>query len=85
MAGFKDGSVMILDKDMDDQNYAIPSSKEFLASIAPPGSKHNPRVYWKLSQSSITNLDFSPDLRHVAITAMDGTMTILDHTDGSYL
>ena len=82
MAGFKDGSLMIFDKDLDDQSYTIPISPDFYSTNAPAGSKNNPRAYWKLSPSSITALEFSPDLQHVAVTAMDGTLTILDHRDG---
>ena len=84
MVGFKDGSVMVFDKDMDDQSYTIPQAREFYVNIAPKGSKNNPRAFFQVSQTSISAIEFSPDLEHVAIASLDGTLTILEYRSGTY-
>ncbi|KAJ3269425.1 hypothetical protein HDV01_001423 [Terramyces sp. JEL0728] len=79
IAGFDDGSMMVFDKDMEDQNYPIPAcNEEYLIRQAPKGSKSNPRVYWKISKKSITCIAFSPDMVHFAVTSMDGTLRIFN-------
>jgi WD40 repeat protein len=75
--------MMLFDKDVDDQNYTIPTTTDdYFYRAAPSGSKNNPRAYFKVSRKSITSLAFSPDFQHLAVTAMDGSMTILDYLTG---
>lgn len=70
IVGFEDGSMMILDKDLEDQNTPITSTPEeysigariyltsswnrYLMRKAPKGSKNNPRTYWKVSRKSVS-------------------------------
>ena len=45
VAGFDDGSLLVFDKEAEDQSITIPSTDEaFLVSKPPPQSKQNPRA-----------------------------------------
>ncbi|KAJ3373452.1 hypothetical protein HDU91_000067 [Kappamyces sp. JEL0680] len=83
IAGFEDGSLMIFDRDFDDQNTPITATPEdYLLRQAPKGSKNNPRTYWKISRKSVTSISFSPDFQHFAVTSMDGTMKVVHYETG---
>ena len=76
---------MLFDRDMEDQSHPIQSTtQDYLSRPAPAGSKINPRAYYKVSRKSITDIAFSPDFQNVAVTSMDGSMTILNYNDGMY-
>ncbi|CEG70312.1 hypothetical protein RMATCC62417_06232 [Rhizopus microsporus] len=86
MASFQDGSIMIFDKDKEDELFhpdPIPNVKDkklFKISKHPPkiASKCNPVSHWKLSYQSITAFAFSPDCQHVAIVGLDGLLRIVN-------
>ncbi|KAJ2992677.1 hypothetical protein HDV02_002903, partial [Globomyces sp. JEL0801] len=81
IAGFEDGSMMVFDKDMEDQGQGISASTDnYLVRPAPKASKSNPRSYWKISKKAITAIAFSPDLQHFAASSLDGTLKILNIT-----
>lgn len=53
--GFEDGSLMIFDRDLDDQSTPIASTpEEYLVRQAPKGSKNNPKTYWKIARKSLS-------------------------------
>jgi WD40 repeat protein len=79
VCAFEDGSLLIFDKDLEDQTQPIPPSHaNFLVTKPPKNTKLNPRSYWKVSQKAVTSLSFAPDCIHIAITSMDGTLKIID-------
>jgi WD40 repeat protein len=76
---------MLFDRDLEDQSHPIQgTTQEYIYRPAPAGSKINPRAYYKISRKSITDVAFSPDFQNVAVTSMDGSMTILNYNDGMY-
>ncbi|KAI8905959.1 WD40-repeat-containing domain protein [Gorgonomyces haynaldii] len=79
-AGFEDGSMLVFDKEMEDQVVPVPTaSEEFLVSKPPKNTKHNPRSYWKISSKPLTCITFAPDSIHCAITSMDGHLRVIDY------
>lgn len=84
IAAFKDGSVMIMAKERDDQSFAIPDPSSWMDSqfytFRPHrGSKHNPVSYWKVSKEGLTDFSFSPNGTHMALTGADGQLRIIDY------
>ncbi|KAJ1340142.1 hypothetical protein BSLG_005229 [Batrachochytrium salamandrivorans] len=83
MAGFEDGSVLVFDKDLEDQAFTAPATREsFVKSKSSRQSKYNPVDYWKVGQKGVTAISFSPDCQHVAITSMDGSLSVMDFVNG---
>ncbi|KAL0085727.1 WD40-repeat-containing domain protein [Phycomyces blakesleeanus] len=81
MASFNDGSILLLDKDRDDQNFVGPSYHEeqgFHASKFHKNSRHNPVSHWRVSDKSITAFAFSPNGMHVATVGYDGILRIIE-------
>ncbi|KAJ3245987.1 hypothetical protein HDU78_008165 [Chytriomyces hyalinus] len=90
IAGFGDGTVLILDKDRDDTPTVAPVSTDANTgfTVSKPtksAQKHNPVAHWALSKRLITSIQFSPDSIHVAITSLDGCLRILDYTQDKLL
>ncbi|KAJ3411775.1 hypothetical protein HDV05_001733 [Chytridiales sp. JEL 0842] len=81
MAGYVDGSVIIYDKDKEDQAFTYPAydGTNFTVHKPAKASKLNPVSVWSMSKAAITSLSFSPDCQHVAITSMDGKLQIVDY------
>ncbi|PHZ08561.1 WD40 repeat-like protein [Rhizopus microsporus ATCC 52813] len=84
VAAFKDGSMMIMSKERDDQPFSLsePNSwieTQFYTFRPHKGYKHNPVSYWKLSKEAITDFSFSPDGVHLAVTGADGQLKIIDY------
>ncbi|KAI8066309.1 WD40-repeat-containing domain protein [Gilbertella persicaria] len=86
MAAFKDGSVMIFDKDKEDEAFH-PGDEKLeknvqVFSLSKPSTKLslkcNPVSHWKLSNKSLTAFAFSPDCQHVAIVGLDGLLRIIN-------
>ena len=48
-------------------------------SVQSRNQKTNPVSVWKISNQKINAVSFSPDGRHLAIAAEDGTLTIMDY------
>ncbi|KAH9885022.1 WD40 repeat-like protein [Xylariomycetidae sp. FL2044] len=48
-------------------------------SVHSKNQKSNPVAIWKLSNQRIHAFEFSPDNRHLAVVAEDGTMRIIDY------
>ncbi|ORZ14277.1 WD40-repeat-containing domain protein [Lobosporangium transversale] len=79
MAAFHDGSILIMDKERDDNAFSVPaSSNENVFQVTRPKGKHNPISHWQVSKKPITAFAFSPDLQHVAVVSMDGCLRIID-------
>ncbi|KAI8984769.1 WD40-repeat-containing domain protein [Mycotypha africana] len=86
MASFDDGSVLILDKEKEDQAYTLPQpqtwAEEHLQITKPDkGSKYNPVAHWQVSHKGISAFSFSPDGRHIAMVGKDGLMRVIDYAD----
>ncbi|KAL0137587.1 catabolite repression protein creC [Mucor lusitanicus] len=94
MAAFQDGTLMLFDKEKEDEAFhpgdgsrppfgrpAKHSEKNmFIISKPPPKTsfKCNPVSHWKLSNQSITAFAFSPDCQHVAIVGHDGLLRVVN-------
>ncbi|KAI9475609.1 MAG: WD40-repeat-containing domain protein [Benjaminiella poitrasii] len=86
MASFDDGSILVLEKDRDDQTFQFASPSSWADEhfqITKPNkhnTKHNPIAHWRVSQKGITAFAFSPDNQHVAIVGKDSLMRVIDYT-----
>ncbi|SAL99761.1 hypothetical protein [Absidia glauca] len=71
MASFADGTILILDKDREDQAYTTPTvgSEQFHASRPHKSAKYNPVSHWSALGKGIVAFEFSPDGIHLAILA----------------
>ncbi|KAI8379512.1 WD40-repeat-containing domain protein [Radiomyces spectabilis] len=90
MAAFQDGSVMIFDKEKEDEPFHPGDGSTQLNGHASDGwfrisktapkmaLKCNPVSHWKLSDKSITAFAFSPDCQHVAVVGLDGLLRIIN-------
>ncbi|KAF9947938.1 hypothetical protein BGZ72_010140 [Mortierella alpina] len=87
MAAFHDGSVLIMDKERDDNAFSapIPTNDSTFHVTRPKHSKHNPIAHWQVCKKPITAFAFSPDLQHVAVVGMDGGLRIIDFQQGRLL
>ncbi|KAL7326076.1 hypothetical protein PS15p_208466 [Mucor circinelloides] len=86
MASFDDGSILILDKDRDDQAFILPEPQSWAEEhfqITKPNkhSKHNPVAHWRVSQKGVTAFAFSPNNQYVATVGKDGLMRTVDYTN----
>ena len=95
LAAHMDGSLIVYDKEKEDapfvaeENGLSPSEKNsgysrdsalhVNKSVNSKNQKTNPVAYWKLSNSKINALAFSPDNRHLAVVCEDGTLRIIDY------
>ncbi|KAI8344804.1 WD40-repeat-containing domain protein [Chlamydoabsidia padenii] len=87
LASFSDGTILILDKDREDQAYTTPSSgteqqfplDRFHATRPHKSAKYNPVSHWSVNEKGIVAFEFSPDGIHLAILGMDGTLLIMDY------
>ncbi|KAI7857506.1 WD40-repeat-containing domain protein [Circinella umbellata] len=85
LISFGDGSILLMDKERDDQAFtpASPASwaeQQFQATKPRKSAKYNPVSHWKVADKSITAFEFSPDGSNVAIVCSDGTLRIVDYT-----
>ncbi|KAF9129017.1 hypothetical protein BGW39_004545 [Mortierella sp. 14UC] len=80
MVAFQDGSIVIMDKERDDQAFSAhpPTSDTMFHVTRPKHGRHNPISHWQVSKKPITAFAFSPDLQHVAVVATDGALRIID-------
>ncbi|RIB28042.1 WD40-repeat-containing domain protein [Gigaspora rosea] len=81
MASYQDGSVVIYDKEKDDQNFSPATTNEedgFRVARPSKNGKHNPVSYWQVSKKAVTAFAFSPDCQHVATVSIDGFLRIID-------
>ncbi|KAI8923960.1 WD40-repeat-containing domain protein [Entophlyctis helioformis] len=85
MAGFEDGSIIVFNRDLDEQAFNTqPTDDEFYISRnAKP--KYNPVAVWKAGRKAITAMAFSADCQHVAVASMDGTLKIADYANSKLL
>ncbi|OAC99066.1 hypothetical protein MUCCIDRAFT_148983 [Mucor lusitanicus CBS 277.49] len=97
MASFDDGSILVLDKDRDDQAFILPEPQSWAEEhalvltfsamhsfqITKPSkhSKHNPVAHWRVSQKGVTAFAFSPNNQYVATVGKDGLMRTVDYTN----
>ncbi|KAF9929621.1 hypothetical protein FBU30_001410 [Linnemannia zychae] len=80
MVAFQDGSIVMMDKDKDDNNFSTPTppDENGFHATKPKHSRHNPISHWHISKKPINAFAFSPDLQHVAVVAADGELRIID-------
>ncbi|KAI1308742.1 hypothetical protein EDD11_004180 [Mortierella claussenii] len=79
MAAFQDGSILIMDKERDDNAFTTPTpSNDNTFHVTRPKGKHNPISHWQVCKKPITAFAFSPDLQHVAVVSMDGCLRVVD-------
>ncbi|KAL7317078.1 hypothetical protein PS15m_003479 [Mucor circinelloides] len=84
IAIFKNGIVLIMDKERDDQTFNVPEptswvESQFNAFRPHRSNKYNPVSVWKISDKGLTDFAFAPDGMHLAITGVDGQMRIIDY------
>ncbi|SAL95558.1 hypothetical protein [Absidia glauca] len=84
MASFSDGTMLVLDKDREDQAYTpTPSTtwaeQQFHATRPHKSTKYNPVSHWSANQKGIMAFDFSPDGVHLAVLGKDGTLRIINY------
>ncbi|OAD79790.1 hypothetical protein PHYBLDRAFT_121427 [Phycomyces blakesleeanus NRRL 1555(-)] len=85
LAGFEDGTILIIDKERDDQPLSIPvvpntwADEQFKVSKPYRHSKYNPVSHWRVSKQAIAAFCFSPDGSHVAVAGQDGLMKIIQY------
>ncbi|KAI7888305.1 WD40-repeat-containing domain protein [Mucor mucedo] len=80
IAIFKNGAVVVMDKERDDQTFVIPECDSPFNAFRPHKStKYNPVSFWKVSKLGLTDIAFSPDNMHLAITGVDGQLRIIDY------
>lgn len=48
-------------------------------SVNSRNQKTNPLAYWKAAYAKINGFAFSPDCRHIAVVAEDGSVRIIDY------
>ncbi|KAF9338493.1 hypothetical protein BGZ91_008697, partial [Linnemannia elongata] len=80
MVAFQDGSIVMMDKDKDDNTFTTPTPPDEYSFHAtkPKHGRHNPISHWHISRKPINAFAFSPDLQHVAVVAADGELRIID-------
>ncbi|KAF9156370.1 hypothetical protein BG015_005814 [Linnemannia schmuckeri] len=80
MVAFQDGSIVMMDKDKDDNAFTtpIPPEEYSFHATKPKHGRHNPISHWHISRKPINAFAFSPDLQHVAVVAADGELRIID-------
>ncbi|KAF9112698.1 hypothetical protein BGX27_002919 [Mortierella sp. AM989] len=80
MASFQDGTMVIMDKDRDDNTYSPsnPPHENGFHATKPKSGRHNPITHWNISRKPVKAFAFSPDLQHVAVVALDGGLRIID-------
>ncbi|CAO3644329.1 unnamed protein product [Cunninghamella blakesleeana] len=84
MAAFSDGTMLILDKDREDQLFTPTQphtwvEQQFHVTRPHKSAKYNPVSHWFVNEKGIQNFEFSPDGNHVAIVGLDGTLRIVDY------
>ncbi|KAG0169806.1 hypothetical protein DFQ30_003212 [Apophysomyces sp. BC1015] len=88
MAAFSDGTILILDKDREDQSFTPPAPGSWGEQQPHKNSKYNPVSHWRISEKGVSGsaFSFSPDGCHVAIVGQDGLLRIVDYrTERMYL
>ncbi|CAG8501598.1 8175_t:CDS:2 [Ambispora leptoticha] len=81
MASYQDGSIVLYDKEKDDQSFTLnvgPDDDGFRVTRPSKTTKHNPTSHWQVSKKTVTAFAFSPDLQHVAVVSIDGCLRIVD-------
>ncbi|KAF9911202.1 hypothetical protein EC991_004426 [Linnemannia zychae] len=94
MVAFQDGSIVIMDKERDDQAFTAhpPTSDTMFHVIHPKHSKHNPVSHWQVSKKPITDtfsayfgalncVCWSPDGKYVLTGGQDDLVTIWSFKD----
>ncbi|KAG0169506.1 hypothetical protein DFQ30_003564 [Apophysomyces sp. BC1015] len=85
MVSFSDGSMMLLDKEHDDQSFtsSLPQDwkdGQFHVTKPQKHSKHNPVSHWRVSAKGVAAFAFSPDGLHIATVGKDGYLRIIDYS-----
>ncbi|KAI9293316.1 WD40 repeat-like protein [Neoconidiobolus thromboides FSU 785] len=84
LVGHSDGSLIVYDKDKDDQSF-IPNSPtpNSIVCITKPSlkltAKYNPQIHWQISTKPISAFAFSPDFSLLAVVSLDGGLRIIDY------
>ncbi|ORY96869.1 WD40-repeat-containing domain protein [Syncephalastrum racemosum] len=83
LVAFSDGIILVMDKDRDDQSFVLSpttpwSYEQFEASKPNKSPKYNPVSHWRVSETTISDIVFSPGGSHVAIVGADKSLRIVD-------
>ncbi|KAI7872434.1 WD40-repeat-containing domain protein [Spinellus fusiger] len=90
IAAFEDGTMLVMDKEKDDQPFHLPPSPQTWAEeqvnmhrfkVTKPykHSKYNPVSHWRVSDKGILAFAFSPDGSHMAVVGKDGLLRTIDY------
>ncbi|KAI8067151.1 WD40-repeat-containing domain protein [Gongronella butleri] len=84
MAAFADGTMMIMDKDREDQAFtpAIRTTwieQQFHVTRPHKNAKYNPVSHWSVNDQGVSGFAFSPDGVYLAIVGLDGTLRIVNY------
>ncbi|ORX61355.1 WD40 repeat-like protein [Hesseltinella vesiculosa] len=84
MAAFADGTIMIMDKDRDDQPFTTLAGltwieQQFHVTRPHKSNKYNPLSHWSVNDKGVTDFAFSPDSVYLAVVGSDGTLRIINY------
>lgn len=94
LASHMDGSLVVYDKEKEDAAFVPEEASQFengpmngaanpslyiKKSVQSRNQRTNPVAYWKVSNSKVNCIAFSPDGRHLATVSEDGCLRIFDY------
>ncbi|CAO3623480.1 unnamed protein product [Cunninghamella echinulata] len=83
IVSFENGVILVMDKEREDQQYILQSTREsdiqsLIINKPHNNNKYNPVSHWQISQKSITDFKFSNNGSLIAIVGSDGILRIVD-------
>ena len=98
LASHMDGNLIVYDKEREDATFVPEEATETTLtngtneqisiqinkSVNSKNQKINPVASWKISNQRINAFSFSPDSRHIAVVAEDGSLRIIDYLKETY-
>ena len=85
VAGMSDGTLLVFDKDIQEQPLRVVRDQVHTFKIIKPETRVNPIASWVVSNSSVKGFEFSPDCRHLAVVSKDGQLRVFDFTEETLL
>ncbi len=97
LASHTDGTLVVYDKEKDDTGFVAEEpilslgrksnegehafALHIKKSVQSRNQKANPVAVWKVLNQRINAFSFSPDCRHLALVAEDGSLRVLDYLE----